>query len=430
MKIALSTARRTRARRALLAPFALTLALGAVACAETGGTNEGGGGESVPVGASKEDYIAALADMNETTIVSQIAGAKDSVTAQPQEAYAAMVEEWSGGKIKIDFAYGNSIAPVTEAIAAVGDGRVGFSVLYTLYEPDRYPAHDALSTVGLLAHNSPVVGLLQSTAALSEVSAARPLFSEEIERAGAQLTLPAIAVDIPTLNCTEAKTSLADLRGSQTRVAGSAGAQEMRAMGMSPVSLPFTEVFEGLQRGTVDCALIAPRIGQLGGLMPLAKHLIVAPEVGFAATSIPMGFNQRVWDGLPLAAQQLLHDAARAFLIESAHSAFTGTKAALDTIAEEGGGVHELEPDAQAALASANDALLDEVAAKDNLDGAALVSDTRELMDKWLTVITEDLGIENVSYADFADWYDRDTLDLGPWADMVMSEALNQNRPS
>jgi hypothetical protein len=119
MKIAFPTARRTLARRALIAPLALTLSLGAAACAETGGSNNGGGGESVPAGASQEEFVAALADMNETTITIQVPSAKGDTTAEPYETYASMAEEWSGGKLKFELAYGNSIAPVTETIAPV-----------------------------------------------------------------------------------------------------------------------------------------------------------------------------------------------------------------------------------------------------------------------------------------------------------------------
>lgn len=42
-----------------------------------------------------------------------------------------------------------------------------------------------------------------------------------------------------------------------------------------PVSMPFTEIYEALQRGVVDCAVTSLAVAETAGLIPVAKHLHV-----------------------------------------------------------------------------------------------------------------------------------------------------------
>jgi TRAP-type C4-dicarboxylate transport system substrate-binding protein len=120
--------------------------LGAVLCASSlllagcggaGGAEDSAGGESVPAGATKEDYAAALADMEPITLTTQSPESPGAAGARATEEYAAAIEEWSDGKITVEIAYGNAIAAADAVEDALADGRLDFNVIIPQYDPAR-----------------------------------------------------------------------------------------------------------------------------------------------------------------------------------------------------------------------------------------------------------------------------------------------------
>lgn len=403
------------------------------ACAGGAGGSGGdsGGGDGLPVDASKEDYIAALADMEGITLATQSASTPGKSSSIPTEKYKEEVEEWSGGKIKIEITYGNGLMPTEEAITGIADGLMDFGYIPPHYEPARYPASSALITASSVARATPVVGTLQTTAMLSETTYATPDIVNELGEAGVTLLTPAMPSDSAVLSCTSERSSQDQLRGGQVRISSEVHSQQAEALGMTPVSLAYSEMFEGLQRGTVDCVLALLLAADLIGFLPEAPHVTIDSEAGFATNTNPIAINTERWEELPLAARQLLFDKGKVYLDHFIHELFAGNKSALETVAKSGGAVHQLDAEARSALQAKNDTLLEQIAGADGLaDGQAFAQAARDAADKWLKIITEELGYEDVSYADFAEWYDRDKVDLKPYLDRMWEEVMLPQRPS
>jgi TRAP-type C4-dicarboxylate transport system substrate-binding protein len=249
-----------------------------------------------------------------------------------------------------------------------------------------------------------------------------PAMLAEIEDHNQRVLIPTIALEIPTMICTTPRTGLSDFRGAQTRVAGELPAEQVQALGMAPVSTAYTEVYEALQRGTVDCAATGLRVGDLGGFMELAKYVAVDPDTGFGSTPVPVTINQDTWDDLPLAAQQLMYDLIPHYLVDSAYSLLMGIKGAVETAVGAGGSVVPMDADAVDALSAFNDDFVAGVDAGDAVSEAAA---------KWLAVLTEEMGMEDVLYEDFLDFgYDRDKVDLEGWADQLYEAVILPQRPN
>jgi hypothetical protein len=54
-----------------------------------------------------------------------------------------------------------------------------------------------------------------------------------------------------------------------------------------------------------------------------------------------------------------------------------------------------------------------------------------EAAEKWLRIITEELGYdEDVSYAELGGWYEKDKLDLDPYLDRLRDELFDAHRPA
>ncbi|OLT16464.1 hypothetical protein BJF78_14460 [Pseudonocardia sp. CNS-139] len=198
---------------------------------------------------------------------------------------------------------------------------------------------------------------------------------------------------------------------------------------MAPVSLPFTEVYEALERGTLDCALVVMRQAESGGLIPLAKHWTFDTTESAFKGYIPIAFSLQRWEGLPLAAQQLLHDRLDVWIENYARGLWEGSQAALVELAGIGGGINEYDAAARQALHAFNAAALDQ------LRTGTTSGDDGELVDRFgtnyasWTGIVGDLGYTEVTAADFAGWYAEDAIDMAPFMARLRADVLDPHRP-
>lgn len=122
-----------------------------------------------------------------------------------------------------------------------------------------------------------------------------------------------------------------DLKGLKIRVAGSIGADAMEALGATPVQMPMTQVYNGLQTGLID--------GAISGISTLADF-----KLDEVADSLTMGANlgrltfyavmsQRAYAGLSDSEKAAVDAIAGAELSKSAEDAWLVTAAAAEEIA-------------------------------------------------------------------------------------------------
>lgn len=402
-----------------------------VGCTPAGDRNTSAGGPSVPPGATKEQYAAALADMEPIQLTTQNGGSPGSPQAIATEMYADALEEWSGGKITVDIGYGNAYADPSQADQALDDGRLDFSQVIPQYDPSRYRAYDQLDRISLLGSTAPASGLLQTNAALLDLALSTPEIESEFAANGMKVLLPAVPRNATALTCREANTQLSDSAGRTARIGVAAHREQSEALGLSPVSLPYPEVYEGFQRGTIDCAVAALFIANLGGFLPVARHVVLDPEASFVANPAAYAFGLRAWEQLPLAAQQLIFDRLDTYITGRAIGEWLSVVEAVRIIEENNGEVSELAPDARAALAAANAQIIDNVRASNAIADSAEFVDSAELVfGRWRTVVEGELGYPaNQTYYEFADSFDPESVDLTAYLNLLATEILNAHRP-
>lgn len=421
--------RRAASRLVAVSAVAALLSAGCAAGANSGADGSAGG-DGVPAGASKKDYVAALSEMTPVELTMQSAGSPRDDVSRPLEQYADAVDQWSGGKITFEIIYGSAIAKPNEVADALADGRLGVSQVFPVYEPDRHPTANALVDMLTLVRNTPVAGTLQANSAMLEAAFATPAISEEFKDRGVHLLGPALSDAGIVLFCAAPGTSLADIKGRQTRIGIASQAQQVKGLGMSPVSLAFPEVYEGLQRGIVDCATTSLPIADLVGLIPVAKHIVADPDLGFGRSTSGLGVDDALWSDLPLAAQQLLHDRLDVFIESSVRASWDLAVAALKELERVGGSFSRFAPDAREALRKANEQIRNSAGDKASDDGGAFVQRWTETTDKWWNVVTEDLGYtDEVDLAGFASWYAKNKIDLTPYIERLRSDVLDKYRP-
>ncbi|GAA2853211.1 hypothetical protein GCM10010517_11030 [Streptosporangium fragile] len=427
------TMRGSRGAKTCCIAIGLAGALTLAGCAEGEADRaESGSGKGVAYGATIEQYKAAFADVSPITLHTQTPAPKGSATGKNVEDYLNAITEWSDGKIKFDVAYANAVAPPAEIDNALQDGRLDLGQVLPIYEPTDYPANAALIETSFVSDQSVVVGALQSNAWPLEVAAATPAITKEFEDRGMKLLMPLYNSGSNALFCNSKRRDLAALKGAQIAAGGQAQSKEIAALGGSAASVPYTELFESLERGVVSCSVSSLTVGVLGGFIPAAPHVVVDPAAGFALAPGAMAVSKAAWDKLPLAGQQLFYDRLDVFIKGNIQDKiWPNIVEASKQVGKAGGSIDTFADDARAAIQQANAKLLDDLRANKAVgDGNAFVDRVKSASDKWLKTIQNDLGYKNeTDYNGFGTWYTPGKVNLDPYVKKVYEEIFLPRRP-
>ncbi len=419
-----------RAIQTLAGGTAALLVLAGCAAEATEGSSSGGSGDGIAAGATKAEYHEAFADIDPITIITQTTGPKGSSSGARFEAYHEAITEWSNGKITFDTSYSNAIAPPPEAADALADGRLDLVNVQTVYQPEEFPANNSLVDLSFVGDHSPVVGQLQAQAWMADVGFADE-FAQEYEDLGIKMLLPSFHGGSPTMMCTEERRTLSALKGAQSVAAGKSAMAQLEALGVTPVTLDYTEIYESLQRGVVDCVEGSFTIAVLGGYIEATPNVVLDPQVGFARSPGAMAMSLSTWESLPLVAQQLFHDRLDVFIEASMEGIFQAIAEGVQAVTDAGGELQTWADDAREALTAANDDLLEQARGNDALqDADAFVDAVQESSDKWFEILTEDLGYStDHPYAEWAQTWADEGVDLEPFIERIRTEVLDEHRP-
>lgn len=422
-----------RAVKVSLTAVGMMSALALAGCAEENGSGiaSSGGGEGIDAGASLEDYQAAFADIDPIELNTQTPAPQGSATGLPMEKYFEAVTEWSDGKITWNVQYANAVAGPTENDDALLDGRLDFASILPLYEPADWPANNALIFGGFISDQSAIEGAMSSNAWPNQVAFENEEIMAEFEDKGLVALLPIYNSGANAFFCAEERTSLDAIKGAAIGAGGVAQSAQVEALGGSASSVVFTELFESLQRGVVDCTVSSPTVSVLGGFTAEAPNVVIDPDAGFALAPGTLAMSQTAWDGLPLVAQQLLWDRMDVFVESNiVDKVFVNNAEMAAVVKEAGGDVTPFDDDARATLQDTNEQLIEDLRGTDQVsDGDALVDAMLAANDSWQETVAG-LGYEPVDYIDFDTYMETADVDLAEYASTVISEIFDAHRPS
>lgn len=418
-----------RIRTATVASAAvLTLAL--ASCSSTPDTTNAGGsqtgGEGVAYGASLEEWQAAFADVDPIALRFQTSGPEGSLANLGLQEYGDALEEYSDGKITIEWGHSSSFVPAaTEWNIGFSDGRIDAGLFLPYYNPDIFPELNNLTSATFLDGNAPTSTLV-SSAWVTDALFSLPVYQEEAAANGVHILALGPSVSFAAMFCTEPRSSLADFEGVQISASGSGRVAELTALGFSPQSVAFTELYEALERGIVQCGSSVPTAIESIGAIELVPHAIADPVAALTGFPSFVAVSQAKWESMPLVAQQLFTDRIDAFLVNEPIGQGERVTEWLDQAIDAGGGIEPLDKDAREALLEANDALLADLEAQ-GTDVDAL----QETFDKWNTTINDDLYPDITdSLQDFLLEGGYGNLDYQPFVDAVFDEILLEHRPN
>lgn len=409
-----------------------SLALVVSGCAGSAGGAVGGqsSSEGYEYGASQEEITEVLADLEPVTLTYQPpASSSESLLGASATQWKERIEEMSGGKITIELVWGQAIASYAEIDDALIDGRLDLGYTVPGYDPNQYSAYNEVSKATSGFPNSPIVGNAVTGAVMAQIGYESEAVQQEFTDQGL-VPLNAFSGTSPFYTlCSSPLETMDDWKGTQLRAGSQPHHDTVSALGGVATFMEFTETYEAIQRGTLDCEM-----GRITSAVDTGL-LEVAPNMGYTdadSNFLNMAVGALVagtsFEQLPLAYQQIIFDSLDSNFAESLDATAIATHEAVVQAKENGGSVTQYDQESLDAIKQVNEEKRVEV------DEAGMLGDdfTATMDDQistWTSAV-EDLGYtDDGTLEEIDDWYSDDT-DWQPIAEQVFTEVFLEHRPS
>lgn len=223
-------------------------------------------------------------------------------SAQAEQLYAKQIEEKTGGKIKFQFFWSGSLFSFGELFSAAQRNAVNIASIVPTYHPSDWPMVGLSNSLPMVWDDAPTAMKVQQY--LFENNDA---IKSELKKNG--LT-PILLHGLPPyrLQCTTPVRTLADLKGKRIRTFGDWPPYIMEKLGAVPVNIPLGQIYEGLQKGTLDCGYNPIENAGFLKLSEVAKYWSTIDFGAIAAYSSFM--NTSRYDKLPDSLKKIMDEAA------------------------------------------------------------------------------------------------------------------------
>lgn len=204
------------------------------------------------------------------------------------EAWAKDLEERSGGRIKVNLAWGGAMGKPSEHFDMAASGVADIAATAAVYCPGRLPMSNIMTCP--ISVPSAEVG----SKAYFELYKKGYL---DKELADVEVCFLWTTASYHLFWAEEPVTSLAEVEGKKVRAAGGAFVELAKAMGATPVSLPSTDVYVALEKKIID-GLLGPYSIVTGyNLQEVSKYAL---ELGVCTVPFGVFMNKGVYEGLPI----------------------------------------------------------------------------------------------------------------------------------
>lgn len=246
------------------------------------------------------------------------------------------VEELTGGRVKFKHYPAEQLGKERDLIELARQG-VG-DIVYTGagQSSGKMPLGGAIELPGLgddCVRNTRVYQILITS---------NPLFFQEFQRLGLRPLMGALFPPYQILTSKKPVQKLADLRGLKIRVNSPVMASAIEALGGTPVTLTSSEVFEGMQRGTVDGYTFTYLSVKSWKLEEVTNYGTVGADPGTVAGIWMM--NANTWKKLPADIQKIITQVADETSVHLSKASFQEEKDAIAYMEKQGKILYHLTP--------------------------------------------------------------------------------------
>jgi len=363
-------------------------------------------------------------DVRTITVVSNVA--EGSFDSKALVYMGDAIEEASDGRLKFEYHFSESLVGAAETSQALADGIADMSFILPVYEPAKFPISNWAASLATVGTPTAPAGLIATAGAQAEWASELDELQAEYEDAGLKLLLNPQTLPSYNLLCTSPVTTLAEAEGKRVRVGGSAWAEDAKALGMVPVQLTGGEMYEALQRGTIDCVMVHPEAMVSASLWDVAKHYTSVPLTGWNAYFVAVGGD--FWESLSEEDKEAFDVGTSAWLEGYFKYYQEDTLAFFEGAVDQGVTIHDPADDMLDAVEEHHEKVRADLIAnapEQLSDPAAAVDRRVELDEEHYAMVSTELGLEE--YASFDEWLQDsggELLDLTEWITWLQGRFL------
>ena len=205
--------------------------------------------------------------------------------------WAESLKASSNGELQPKVFTGTVLLPARAGMSGLQDGIAQVGYHYSGYTPAELPVSTAIQELGFNYSDALVAAVantdfnMNDTELLAEWGKAGIIF-------GGGYSTPAY-----NLMCSMPVRNLSEVKGKRLRTNGNALSRWAETVGAVPVNVPSSEMYQGLEKGTLDCALNVASDLKSRSLWDVAKHTTMVP-LGLAWAGPMWGYNEDFWRGL------------------------------------------------------------------------------------------------------------------------------------
>ncbi|MGQ7249832.1 C4-dicarboxylate TRAP transporter substrate-binding protein [Halomonas sp. V046] len=301
--------------------------------------------------------------------------------------WAETLRELSGGELDPEVYTGTVLLAPRANLQGIQDNIVQVAHHAAVYTPSEMPVANAVQELGF-NFDDPLVGIL----AVTDFSLNNPIQLQEWEDLGI-VYLGAYNTPPYVLFCREPVRNLAELQGKRIRTAGSTVSNWVEQAGGIPVNVPSSEMYTGLDRGSLDCASNAANDLIDRSLWEVAEYTTLLPT-GMYWSGPQWGFNPDFWAGLSDAERDIFKQATAKAMTRMIVQYLATADAALEEAIAKGNNVYQPEDDLMASVEAFREQALTSVydTAQDKYgveDPHALIDDFLDTQAKWVALLKD-----------------------------------------
>ena len=296
-----------------------------------------------------------------------------------EKDFAEAIEARTDGRVEIEIVYAGGLGKANEILTLTGRGAVDMA--------SGIPGFYADQLLFWKAYQLPFV--FSSTAQAVEVSNASyealPYFADELERMNLQFLMHQPLGSYYMTGKNASCNTVEGLDGQKIRSFGADVPRAHSAVGGVPVTVGTTDIYEALERGTLDYSFLSRGVIASNRWYEVAKFNC-GPVMSIAGHIIVMG--TRTWDKLPEDIQEVILEVAAETQPEYINWSNAYEVAAMGRIEEGGGRFSEIPSDEMAKWKTAAPDFLEEWV--NEMSERGLGEEARSVSDFWQTKIAAD----------------------------------------
>lgn len=298
------------------------------------------------------------------------------IFAIPFKWWMEEVESRTEGRVQITPYYAGSLATIFETLDAVRDGSIDMGLT---------AASATSGEITELAIMEPISAYGQDIAdpdrseALYE--AAHPIVAEIFAQRNTELLFwgPCSTQNF-TVHTDRFLIEPEHYRGQTIRGAGRWQAEQIAALGASAISIDPSELYVGLQQGTLDGAIQIAGLTLSGRLYEVAPYMV---SLNMPQNTIYFIINNDVWNEIPEADRDIIKEVSREASVRMARDISAAEIQAIAQLKEEGAEVYELSEGERQAYYDAFKPVFDDIEniSSSSPEGEQLVEIMRDFRD-------------------------------------------------